>query len=111
MRIEMGHCVEVESKWTISRVDFEKLLDRCHVLERIDQLNVYFDEHWALANAGATCRVRCAPNELPAFTLKIPVSWASDGTRRAIEIESPARVACAQFSLFSMEFDCDNFSA
>lgn len=98
---------EVESKWTIFRNDFDRLLDRCVILRRIDQLNVYFDnDQWILANAGATCRVRCAPRDRAMFTLKFPVSREADGARRSIEIESPAHAAFTQhFSLYWMFLD------
>lgn len=84
---------EVESKWSIIKGDFDRLLSRCVVLRRFDQLNVYFDNDWVLANAGATCRVRFVPQGGVTFTLKIPVLWESDGARRSIEIESPAHSA------------------
>src|SRR4051794_11780822 len=101
---------EIESKLTITRPDYEQLLESCLVVRRIDQLNVYFDEHWTLADAGATCRIRCAPDESPTFTLKVPLSWDKDGTRRSIEIESPAHAAYSHFSLFLREIDSHHFA-
>jgi uncharacterized protein YjbK len=106
----MAKAQEVESKLTISRPDHDQLLKKCHVVKRIDQLNVYFDEQWTLADAGATCRVRCASDESPTFTLKVPLAWEEDGTRRSIEIEAPVHAACAQFSLFLMALDSEHFA-
>lgn len=105
----MSQPVEVESKWTISRFDYDHLIGQCSVVNRVEQLNVYFDEQWALAEAGATCRIRFLPGESPTFALKVPVSWDSDGTRRSIEIESPAHAAFSQFSLFLMAFEFEHF--
>jgi len=101
---------EVESKWTISRHDYDQLIGQCSLVKRVEQLNVYFDERWTLADAGATCRIRFSRNESPTFTLKVPVSWDSTGTRRSIEIESPARAAFTHFSLFLTTFDFEDFA-
>ncbi len=105
----MAHSFEVESKWTISRHGYDRLISLCSLVRRIDQLNVYFDDEWALADAGATCRVRFASHEPPTFTLKVPVFWGADGTRRAIEIESPAHAAVMQFSFFLKTFEIGQF--
>lgn len=97
--------IEVESKWTISQRGYYQLMSWCSHVKSIDQLNVYFDEQWTLADAGATCRIRCAPHLRPMFTLKLPVSWDKGGTRRSIEIESPVQVAFTNFSLFVLAFN------
>jgi uncharacterized protein YjbK len=89
----MNSHTEVEAKWTMGRADFDRLLLNCRTLRRVEQLNVYFDYHWALAKVGATCRLRFAPRAAAIFTLKIPVAWVAEGTRTAMELEMPATAA------------------
>lgn len=97
---------EVESKWLISSKGFDALKSSCLTLRRIDQLNIYFDQSWILARAGATCRLRLAHQEFGLFTLKLPGVWDPDGTRRAIELEMPAHsVFVGGFSLYRSEID------
>lgn len=97
---------EVESKWSISSSGFDLLLATFRTLRSIDQLNIYFDQSWVLARAGATCRLRLAPQEWGMFTLKLPGSWTKDGTRKAVELEMPAyEVFAGDFSLYRAEID------
>jgi uncharacterized protein YjbK len=66
--------IEIESKFELPPEGFEKLkasgiVERCE-----EQLNVYYDAEWRLANSSATCRVRYNGGSYPVMTLKVPVS-------------------------------------
>lgn len=77
---------EVESKFELSVDEFQSLL-KCGVVARRDeQLNVYYDANWSLAEQSSTFRIRFHKGSAPVLTLKTPV--ARHGARRTMrEIE------------------------
>lgn len=102
---KLAQC-EVESKWLISSKGFDALKSSCLTLRRTDQLNIYFDQSWILARAGATCRLRLARQQVGLFMLKLPGVWGTDGTRKAIELEMSANAVCVGgLSLYQSEID------
>ena len=86
----MSKVLEVESKWILSREDYDALLASCRILKTVDQLNIYFDDNWSLAQIGATCRIRLAPGEQQ-FTLKFPAARMKENARSSWEINLDLR--------------------
>lgn len=84
----MGTTLEVESKFELDASGFDRLRDHGVVVRCVDQLNVYYDREWKLAEARATCRVRFSNGAMPVLTVKLPVS-VELGVRRMIEFEFP----------------------
>lgn len=81
----MNRSMEVELKLELDGASFERLLTMGRLSKRIDQLNVYFDHDWLLADAAITCRVRVAEG-CAMLTVKIP--RGRDGSSRAmLELE------------------------
>src|SRR5689334_13004008 len=68
------HHLEVESKFELSAEGFERLKNRGAIGRCEDQLNVYYDAQWTLADHAATLRIRFHRGSDPLLTLKIPVS-------------------------------------
>lgn len=79
--------IEVESKFELSRDDFERLRASGTLVRRKEQLNVYYDDEGILSEAAITFRVRFTLGDSPRLTLKIP-QGCEGGARRAVEIES-----------------------
>lgn len=82
---------EVETKLTVSRDDFESLIQHGEVQNCINQLNVYFDQDHQLSRKASTFRIRLfGEDRHPVMTLKVPIkSTVSDldETRRTLEVE------------------------
>jgi uncharacterized protein YjbK len=78
--------LEVETKFELDASEFEQLKRSAHVAKCIDQVNVYYDRAWKLAELTATFRVRFSRGKPPVLTLKLPVSVAGD-TRTMQEFE------------------------
>jgi inorganic triphosphatase YgiF len=74
--------LEVETKFEITAADFERLQSIGRVSRREDQLNVYYDAQWTLAERSATLRIRFNDASDPVLTLKVPVSH--DGVQRVM---------------------------
>lgn len=66
--------LEVETKFEVSASDFERLKSIGRVCRREDQLNVYYDAEWKLADSAATLRIRFHDGSEPVLTLKTPAS-------------------------------------
>jgi hypothetical protein len=88
----MVNKVEVESKLQLSRESFEALLKRGQVKKVVEQLNVYYDHDWLLAQNNATFRVRLAIGSMPSVTLKLAKSHRGH-ERVALEVERPPEMA------------------
>lgn len=65
--------LEVETKFELTANGFECLKAIGRVCRREDQLNVYYDAEWKLANNSATLRIRFHDRSNPVLTLKIPI--------------------------------------
>jgi uncharacterized protein YjbK len=77
---------EIETKFELDESGFQRLKAAGRVESCTQQLNVYFDDNWSLANQAATFRIRFTPDGPPEATLKVPVSQ-EDATRTMKEIE------------------------
>lgn len=75
--------LEVETKFELSEGDFECLKSLGHVASCANQLNVYYDANWKLADSSTTLRIRFKDGADPVLSLKIPVSH--DGLRRVMQ--------------------------
>jgi uncharacterized protein YjbK len=79
---------ERETKLQLNRDDFNDLLQEGEIVERTDQLNIYFDSDHELSQAAATFRIRLySPSANPAMTLKLPVQNGSS-IRTCMEVET-----------------------
>ncbi|MFC1484591.1 CYTH domain-containing protein [Candidatus Neomarinimicrobiota bacterium] len=76
---------EIESKLEISEVDFGKVINMCEVIDSVELLNVYYDEHEILSNESATFRIRLSSCKEPTITLKLPIKNRKI-RREAVEI-------------------------
>jgi uncharacterized protein YjbK len=65
--------LEVETKFELSANGFECLKTIGRVCRSVDQLNVYYDAGWKLADNSATLRIRFHDRSNPVLTLKIPI--------------------------------------
>jgi len=74
--------LEVETKFELSVDDFECLKALGRVAHYEEQLNVYYDAHWKLADNAVTLRIRFNDGSDPVLTLKMPISQT--GTRRVM---------------------------
>jgi uncharacterized protein YjbK len=74
--------LEIESKYELTAADFERLLTLGQVSSCADQLNVYYDAEWKLADSASTLRIRFGASIDPVLTLKVPV--AQNGSRRVM---------------------------
>jgi uncharacterized protein YjbK len=98
---------EVESKFALDAADFDRLRHLAKVQRCVQQLNVYFDYAWRLANISATFRVRFSEGDPPILTLKLPVS-AAGGIRVMNEFEYELSTeAYSPESVRHTEFDVD----
>lgn len=83
----MAH-LEVESKFEVPADGFETLKQAGTLERREEQLNVYYDANWVLANSSATLRVRINSRGESVLTLKLPISLS--GNQRVMkEFEMP----------------------
>ena len=83
----MKVCVEVESKLELDFCGFNLLLSSGEMVRKVDQLNIYYDQSWQLADQSSTFRVRFARSESPRVTLKDAQVWEG-GRRTTREIEA-----------------------
>lgn len=78
---------EVETKFELDAAAFERLKSAALITNVTEQLNVYYDCAWELAEHAGTFRVRFALGTRPVVTLKLPVSTI--GRRRVMcELET-----------------------
>jgi len=94
--------LEIETKLQISSKDFARVLEEGDIVDRVEQLNVYFDQQQELSQSASTFRIRLyGAGKAPVMTLKIPVARKGFGQgepRRALEIEQTIEPAerCAR---------------
>jgi uncharacterized protein YjbK len=74
----MATAMEVETKFELNAASFDHLKHVAQVKSCSDQINVYYDRAWRLANHAATFRVRFSKGQAPVLTLKIPVRNRDD---------------------------------
>jgi len=74
---------ETETKLELDANGAERVLALGVVERRIDQLNVYYDDHWRLSGRGITVRIRFVRGERPVLTAKILEAW--EGHRRTMQ--------------------------
>ena len=80
---------EIESKFSLSRTGFKKVLSLGVEESTIEQTNVYYDSQWRLDKIGGTFRIRFSSEGSPLITLKLKKSQI-EGVRVADELEFPA---------------------
>lgn len=80
--------IERETKLSISSDDYRSLLERESVLERIDQLNVYYHDPDQVGSGAGYLRIRFQGGRDTVATLKIMVRWSGD-RREMLEVERP----------------------
>lgn len=93
--------IEVESKLELSCAAYQTVLSLGVVRKRSEQINVYYDSAWKLADSGATFRIRFTDSSLPVCTLKIPIAVEEPRIRVANEIEAPATRTLGRHLQFS----------
>lgn len=84
----MAAKLEVESKFELDQAGFERLMSAGRVAGCEEQLNVYYDSRWLLAEHSATFRIRFRSGDAPILTLKLPV-MVEHGRRVMREFELP----------------------
>lgn len=94
--IEHTRAIEAETKFQLDAAGARAVLAAGRVDRCIDQLNVYYDWEWRLADQGATFRMRLEGNGVPTMTLKVPLRSTLNGPRRMVELE----LVTAQLSLW-----------
>lgn len=100
--------LEVESKFELSAEGFECLKHLGRIHQREDQLNVYYDAQWLLADNSVTLRIRFIRGGDPLLTLKIPVSHAGyQRVMREFELRLPAHSAAPFHSPRPISIDID----
>jgi uncharacterized protein YjbK len=70
--------LESETKLELTEGEFQVLLAAGTVVSRVEQVNIYFDSEWRLAERAATLRIRLAHGTEPCLTLKLPVRRHGD---------------------------------
>jgi uncharacterized protein YjbK len=70
----MQQQLEVETKFELTADGFRELQAIGRICGKQDQLNVYYDADWKLAESSATLRIRFSCSSEPVLTLKVPVS-------------------------------------
>jgi uncharacterized protein YjbK len=79
--------VETESKFELSRSEFERLLAETVEIRCEHQRNFYFDDNdWLLAGSNATCRLREVSGLQGEVTLKLPLAGGPNRPRRMEEL-------------------------
>jgi hypothetical protein len=81
--------VEHEMKFEIDRAGVDTLLSAGVIDKTVEQLNVYYDSSWQLADNASTFRVRFVPSKEARLTFKAPATVVS-GVRMSQEIEATA---------------------
>lgn len=80
--------LEYETKYELSSQGFDRICGAWEVRHRHNQLNVYYDAEWRLAECASTLRIRFDGDSTPMLTLKVPVT--TDGAKRVMrEFELP----------------------
>jgi hypothetical protein len=74
---------ETETKLELDASGAERVVGLGVVERQIDQLNVYYDDHWRLAEGRMTVRIRFVHGARPVLTAKVLRSW--EGHRRTME--------------------------
>jgi len=85
--LEPSRTVEQETKLQLSSGEARALSTAGRLVKSVDQLNIYYDWEWRLANEGATFRVRLESRGAPIITLKLPLRSKVEGPRRMRELE------------------------
>jgi uncharacterized protein YjbK len=108
--------IEHESKFELPADGFERLKSAGRIAKCEEQLNVYYDQNWVLADHAATLRVRFPAGDVPVLTLKIPVSQS--GAKRVMkEMEvsfdpnSAPPLASPRPSVIDVEHELPNYLA
>jgi hypothetical protein len=70
--------LEVETKFELTPDGFERLKSVGSISRCEEQLNVYYDAQWKLADRSSTLRIRFYDASPPVLTLKIPVTENGD---------------------------------
>lgn len=78
---------ETETKFELDAAAFERLKSAALITHFTEQLNVYYDCAWELAEHAGTFRVRFAQGTGPVVTLKLPVS-STERRRVMYELET-----------------------
>jgi uncharacterized protein YjbK len=84
----MSTKLEIESKFELDVEGFERLRQSGRIARCEEQLNIYYDFDWHLAETSSTFRIRFRSGDVPVLTFKVPVSVA-DGRRVMREYELP----------------------
>lgn len=91
----MNQHVELETKLEVDERGFQILKESTIIKKCVDQLNVYYDDAWKLAQCSATLRVRYQRGRQPQLTLKVPVEYR--GEKRVMrEFETEFAGACTR---------------
>lgn len=83
----MKKAIEAETKLQLDREGASAVLTAGRVDHCVEQLNIYYDWEWRLADQAATFRVRLEGKGLPTVTLKLPLRAKVNGPRRMRELE------------------------
>jgi hypothetical protein len=82
----MKTSTEVETKLEVDARGFHTIRTAGKVVACVEQLNVYYDHSWTLADRAATFRVRFSASKAPCVTFKVPKNWVS-GRRISKEVD------------------------
>lgn len=81
--------IENESKFTLTKNDYEKILSSCKIIKKKQHINAYYDSNYKLLSIDATCRIRLLESREAELTLKIPVSVDENNVRKSQEFNYP----------------------
>ncbi len=70
--------IEVETKYVLDADDFARLKRAGRICRTDNQLNIYYDSGWKLADMAATLRIRITGHGSATMTAKVPVSHTGD---------------------------------
>ena len=80
--------IEVETKYVLDVNDFARLKGAGSIRRTDNQLNIYYDSGWTLADLAATLRIRITGHGSAIMTAKIPISHNGDRrVMREIDID------------------------
>ncbi|HXE59100.1 MAG TPA: CYTH domain-containing protein [Gemmatimonadaceae bacterium] len=67
--------LEFETKFELTAGSFDRVKSMGRISRRDDQLNVYYDAAWRLADSSSTLRIRFHQRADPILALKIPIDF------------------------------------